>query len=257
MNKTTKIILFSGALVAIIAVAVAVKIIWFPSVKDAWFKYTSRQLHLVPPGLVVVRETHFANGPTNVMVYARVRGDIWRAGRNVTLQQLMAMAYAYNPGRISLPANVPENNFDILITAPGDFHQKLKDLIQRQIGYTADVETQDADVLALKVVDQHPDDMTPSTPNEKQNEDFKNGKLYLKHMKLQDITRGLENFIKMPIVDETGMSNNFYDFTLDWKQGMNPNNFTRDDFDKILDGWGLKFEPDTASIDMLVVKRKY
>jgi len=255
MNKKT--ILISVGLVVIIAAAVAVKMIWFPSVKDAWFKYNSRQLHLAPPGLVIVRKTHFPNGPTNQMVYARVRGGFWQSGRNVPFQQVIALAYEYNPGRVYIPAGAPEYNFDILVTASGDFHPKMKALVQHLTGYTADVETQDADVLALKVVDPHPDDMTPSAPNEKQNSDFKNGKLYLKHMKLQDITSGLENFMKTPIVDETGLSNNFYDFTLDWKQGMNPNNFSRDDFDRIVAGWGLKLEPDTAPVEMLVAKKKY
>ena len=63
-----------------------------------------------------------------------------------------------------------------------------------------------------------------------------------------------EQFLKTPVVDETGLTN-YYDFSLAWNRGMRPDQFTRDDIDKIIGEWGLDLEPDTESIEMLVVKK--
>ena len=254
MNQTAKIALVCVVL-AVLAAGVAVKMIWFPAIKDIWFE-NQRQLRLAPNKLVVIRATHFPHAQTNDLTYIPYQRGRKLAGRNVTLQELVAIAYSYNEGRIYVPLGAPANNYDILVTVPlYTARDRLKKMIQSQIGYSAAVENRDADVLALKVVNPNSPDMTLSPANEAPNQNFKDGKLYLKHLKLQEIAGDLENFIKMPIVDETGMSNNFYDFTLDWKQGMNPSQFSREDFDRIIGRWGLKLEPDTESVEMLVVKK--
>jgi len=254
MNQTAKIILACVA-VAAIAAAVAVKMIWFPSVKDSWFD-SQAHLRQAPGKLIVLRPTHFPHAQTNDLIYVPFQRGRKLAGRNVTLQELVAIAYSYNEGRVYVPVGAPAHNFDVLVTVPlYTARDRLKQLIRSQTGYLAAVETRNADVLALKVENPNSPNMTLSPATEKPNQDFKNGKLYLKHIKLQDITGSLENFMKSPIVDETGMSNNFYDFTLDWKQGMDPSKFSQDDFDRIIGGWGLKLEPDTAPVEMLVVKK--
>jgi uncharacterized protein (TIGR03435 family) len=254
MNQSAKIIL-AGVALAVIAMGVAVKMIWFPTIKDTWFD-SQAHLRQAPAKLIILRPTHFPHAQTNDLIYVPFQRGNKLAGRNVTFQQLIAVAYQYNPGRVYLPPGAPARNFDILVTVPlYTARDRLKQMIRRQTGYLATVESRDADVLALKVENPNSPNMTLSPANEKQNEDFKNGKLYLKHMKLQDITPALENFMKTPVVDETGMSNNFYDFTLDWKQGMNPSQLSRDDFDRIIGGWGLKLEPDTEPVEMLVVKK--
>jgi uncharacterized protein (TIGR03435 family) len=254
MNQTAKVVLLSVALLLVVAAGVAVKMIWFPTIKDIWFE-NARQLRLAPGGLIVVRPTHFPHATTNDLICVPYQRGNKLAGRNVTFQQLISIIYQYNPGRVYLPPGAPGNNFDILVTVPlYTARERLKKMILSKTGYTASVETRDADVLALKVENPNSPNMTPSAANERQDSNFKNGKLYLTHMKLQDITGGLENFMKTPVVDETGMSN-YYDFTLDWKPGMNPNQLSRDDFDRIIGGWGLKLEPDTSSVEMLVVRK--
>jgi uncharacterized protein (TIGR03435 family) len=254
MNQTAKIVLAS-VILAVIAMGVAVKMIWFPAIKDIWFE-NQRQLRLAPNKLVVIRPTHFPHAQTNDLVYVPYQNGRKLAGRNVTLQELVAIAYAYNEGRIYVPPGASAHNFDILVTVPlYTARDRLKKMIASQTGYSAAVEMRDADVLALKVENPNSPNMMLSPANEKENSNFKNGKLYLTHIKLQDITGSLENFMKTPIVDETGRSNSFYDFTLDWKNGMNPSQLSRDDFDRIIGGWGLKLEPDTESVEMLVVKK--
>jgi len=64
---------------------------------------------VVPPGLVVVRPTHFADSakkssPQNLFGYAGVNRTDLMVGINVSFQNLIAAAYNFNPGRVALPA---------------------------------------------------------------------------------------------------------------------------------------------------------
>lgn len=255
MNRTIGIILTCVAAVVLVALGVAVKLVWFPSVNDAWFLNTPRGLKTAPLNLIVVRPTHFPNAPTNAVVYANVNGRMRIAGRNVDFRNLIATAYSYNPGLIHLPDNAPQNNFDFIFIAPGVNRVKIQKFIQSRTGFSADEEMQDTDVLALKVANPYTTNLIASGPNERQNVNIKNGRLYLTHTKLSDIVSPLEGVLKMPVEDETGLTN-YYDFSVAWNRNMRAETFTRDDVDKIIGEWGLRFEPDTEEIKMLVVKRE-
>jgi uncharacterized protein (TIGR03435 family) len=236
--------------VFLIAAAVTVKTIWFPSAKDAWFQLGQQKLRQVPAGKVVVRPTHFSSSSQSGTTFVNRR----MVGRNVTFKELIAVAYGENSGRVALPSGAPKNNFDFLVTALSNQQGLLREAVQKKTGYTAQKEMRDTDVLALKIEDQTLPGLKISDADEKQNTNFKNGRLYFTHTKLAEISGGLEGVLKMPVVDKTGLTG-FYDFSLAWRAGMNPNNLSRDDLDKILAEWGLGFEPDTASIEMLVVEK--
>lgn len=256
MNRTLGIILLCIGVVVLAAAGVAVKMIWFPSIKDAWFFSTQRGLRTSPPDLVFVRATRFPASPTNSIIYVNVDGKMRMAGRNVNYLDLLAVAYNYNPGLIQLPDNAPKNNFDFIVCDRGFNRERMQKMIQSQTGFSAHEETNDTDVLALKVADPYTTNLITSTAKEKQNVNFKKGRLYFTHTKLSDITQGLEGVLKTPVEDETGLTN-YYDFSLAWSRNMNPNRLTRDDIDKIVAEWGLRFEPDTETIKMLVVKKVY
>ena len=251
MNGTAKIILTTVIVAVLVGMGIAAKLIWFPTVKDAWFQGNGRQLRQVPIGLVVVRTTHFPHAHTNDISINGMNHEYRAAGRNVTFQELMSIAYQYNPGRISLPPGAPKNNFDFVLAAP---QERLKAAVLKETGYSAHTEQQDTDVLALKVEDPNSQGLTLSALNEKDNSNFKNGRLYFTHVKLHDVTDGLEGILKTPVVDETGLTN-YYDFSMAWSRGMNPNNLTQDQLSKIIGAWGLGLETDTKTIEMLVVKR--
>jgi uncharacterized protein (TIGR03435 family) len=256
MNRNLGIVLVCVGLAVMAATGVAVKMIWFPSVKDAWFLGNQRGLRTAPANLVFVRPTRFPNAPTNSVVYANVNNQMRIAGRNVSFQDLIAVAWQYNPGLIHLPDNAPKGNFDFIVCAPGLNRDRMEKLVQSKTGFSAQEETQDTDVLALKVVDPYTTNLTASAPNEKQNVNFKKGRLYFTHTKLSDITSGLESVLKTPVEDETGLTN-YYNFSLAWSRNTRPDQLTRDDIDKIVGEWGLRFEPDTETIKMLVVKKVY
>jgi uncharacterized protein (TIGR03435 family) len=267
MTRTTKIVLTSVAAVILIATVVAVKLIFFPSIKEAYFTMNNgnnRSLQKVPANLVVVRPTHFANsthkGISYVSSQSNGRNVRRMMGRNVPLRDVIAVAYGQSPSRVVLPLDAPKGNYDFLVTVTDNPEGRLQSAIRRKLGYTAQMETRDTDVLALKVEDPNSPGLKASGADERDNTSFKDGKLYFTHQRLTVVTDGLEQMIKSPVVDKTGLTN-YYDFSLVWNQQMQRQiqNGTMDQAtgQKILADWGLGLEPDTAPLEVLVVKKVY
>ena len=91
-----------------------------------------------------------------------------------------------------------------------------------------------------------------------ENQTQKNGRLYFTHVTLASVKENLEQILKTPVVDKTGLTN-FYDFSLIWDaqtaKQISSGTLDNETGKKILAEWGLGLEPDTASIEMLVVKK--
>lgn len=263
MKRTTKIILTSTGALLLVALAVTVKLMFFPTVKDAWFNTGPQRLRQVPGGLVILRPTRFAGSVTKPLPenqIGRVNGGGFRrmVGINVTFRQLMATAYSFDPARMYLPVSTPKNNFDFLVTVRSGPEEQLRRAILKKTGYIASVQTRDTDVLALKVQDTSLPGLKVADPGEKGNISPKNGRLYFQHMKLDVVTGGLEQMLKTPVVDETGLTN-FYDFSVVWdspmQQALQNGSLDAETGRQILAEWGLALEPETASIQMLVVQK--
>ncbi|HEY1661352.1 MAG TPA: TIGR03435 family protein [Verrucomicrobiae bacterium] len=257
MTKTQTIVL-TGVGLGVMAVIITVKIIFFPSISDKYFTVNSGRLKQVPSGLVVIRPTHFANSAQNRVAYAQVKGKERFVGVNMTFQMVISMAYNQNSSHITVPWNAPKNDFDVLVTAAGNPSQLLQTAIRRKLGFIATLQTNDTPVLDLKAENPNPPDLKASADNEKESENVKNGRLYLTHTRLKDIMGGIEQMVRMPVVDQTGMTN-FYDFSLAWntqmQQQLQAGKMDEETGKTILAGWGLGLEPDTASMPMLVVEK--
>lgn len=258
MTKTKTIVLVGALTLMLVAAGVAVKLIFFPTVDDKFFQVRNNAvLRQAPAGLVVVRPTHFSKPPTNGMTAASVKGAQWIVGRNVTFEYLMAAAYSSNPGRVMLPVGTPKVNFDVLVTVPKDPEARLQAAIKKKLGYTAQKETRDTDVLALKVADPNSPGLKVSTAAR---EDIspKDGRLFLTHLQMPTLANLLGGVLKVPVVDKTDLTN-FYDFSLVWdpqtQQKVQGGTLDNETGRKILAEWGLELAPDTAPVEMLVVKK--
>jgi len=260
MTRNGKIILAGVIAVALLATA-GVKWIFFPSVKDAYFTLNDRALKQVPAGFAVVRPTHFSQSSrTGIMsTMVPVHGKpVWRmTGRNVTLKQIIALAYGRSEGRVLLPASAPTNHFDFLVTVSGDQEQRLQKAIRKKLGYVAHVETHDEDVLALKIKNGALPGLAISDGGAKENVHPDKGRLYLTHLRPGMLVNGFEQILKMPVVDKTDLTN-FYDFSTAWgpqiQKQIGSEATARAALDKILAEWGLGLDPTTESVEVLVVK---
>jgi len=262
MTKTKTIVLAGVTVLVLAGATVAVKLIFFPSVSDAFFQLNAGMVRKAPANLVIVRPTHFANARGNGVLTTSIQrgGQSVRRmmGRNVTFQELMAMAYGRSVSHVELPIDAPKDHYDFLVTVPDDLEQHLQSAVRRKLGYAAEMETRDTPVQALKVENPNAGGLKPSPDNEKESTDARNGRLYFTHTKLTVVTDALDGILKTPVVDKTGLTNS-YDFSLVWdaqtQRQIEGGTLDIETGKKILAEWGLGLEPDTASMEMLVVKK--
>lgn len=261
-TKTKTAVTVGVAVGLLAATAIVVKLAFFPAVADRYFLINQARLRQVPANVVVVRRTHFARGsgkfsPREGVVGANVNGAVRLVGRDVTFQQLIAVAYGSNLARVALPLNPPKDHFDFLVTVPKNPTGSLQLAIRKKLGYTAQREMRDTDVLALKATDPDSPGLQVSAAG-RQNISERNGRLYLTHMQMSTLANLLEQIVRTPVVDKTGLTS-YYDFSLAWDpqtaRKIQAGTLDEETGKRILAEWGLTLEPDTASIEMLVVKK--
>jgi uncharacterized protein (TIGR03435 family) len=260
MSRAQKISITS-VLAVMVGVAVMVKLIWFPGVKESYFTTNVQMLRQVPTGLVAVRPTHFpTKARKGVMTDSvMVAGKPVRRmmGRNVTFRELIAAAYGSTRTRVVLPADAPGTNFDFVVTVQGDLQQSLQTAIRKQLGYSAQVEKRNTEALAVKVVDAGLPGLKVSTAAASSVK-FDNGRYYFTHAQPGFVATRYEETLKLPVTDKTGLTN-YYDFSIDWslqtQREMRDEQTSAAVVKRFVAGWGLALEPDPDPVEMLVVTK--
>ena len=260
MNWTkTKTTVTVGGAILVLTLATVVKLHFTTVIKDAYFDPDTDKLRQLPANLIVVRPTHFPHFSAKQRHLHEDSSSVTRTlGRNVSLRDAIAEAYDCNPSRVVLPADAPKGGYDFLVTTGVNAREDLKTAIQRKLGFTAHRETREMDVWGLRVEDPNLPGLTVSPDTESADETFKNGKLYLTHQSLGDILGGLSQGLNEPVIDQTGLTN-YYDFSVTWngeiQKRMESGTFDVDGVKKVLAGWGLRLEADTAPVDVFVVQK--
>jgi len=244
-------------LLALVAVAVVVKRSFYPAVHDSDFQLDYQHFLNVPENLLVARPTHFTDGTGSLITSARQRGGQYvmrMVGHNVSLEDVMAAAYGCNVSQVVPPVIEAKGHFDYLVTVPSRQRERLQAAVKTELGYTAHWENRDTDVLLLETVTPNPPAFKLSTATI--------GNVMLGRHKYQFI-RGrpssllgfLDAGFKRPVLDRTGLTN-FYDFSVEitWPWNSAPN---RQQLEDMLGNLGLKLQPATESIPMLVVEKVY
>jgi uncharacterized protein (TIGR03435 family) len=254
MWTKTKLTVTGLTLLAAVAVAVWVKGSFYPAVKNSYFELNYFKFRQLPKNLLLVRPTHFTSG-TGIMATTMSprpgRNVLRMMGRNVPLEQVIAMAYGCNPARVVPPVVKPNGNFDFLVTLSDQPRERFQAAIQKKLGYTTHWEDRDADVLLLKTIAPDPPAFKLSTDPAVKSY-FQSGKYWFFHMRPADLTGYLESSFKQPVLDRTGMTN-FYDFSvaITWRMKDEP---TLDDLKNTLGRLGLRLEKAAEPVGMLVVE---
>lgn len=256
---TTKTLLAAGGAILVVAAAFVVKSHYFPAVNEAYFTPDSDLLRRVPAGLAVVRPSHSGRSANDSIERVTDDGVLKRAvGYGVTFRELLAEAYDCAPGRVVLPTNPPNGRFDFLVTTAITPREHLKTAIKKELGFTARTENRTMDILKLELADPSHPGLTISPDGEHERLEYKNGKLYFTHKSIGVLLKGLEIGLAQPVVDDTGLSGR-YDFSVAWNRSiqdkMHEGAFQREGVQKVLRGLGLRLEPDTETMDMVVVEK--
>lgn len=257
----TKTAVTVGVAVFVLGAAFASWKIYFPPVNDLVFKMDYNGLERAPDNVLILRPTHFADsqrhGEVSFARNLKAGKPVMRImGRKVSFERVIATAYSCAPNRIILPLDAPKGDYDFLVTLPEKQNEHLQAAIKKKLGWIANWESRETEVLSLKIKTPNAPVLQLSTNGQRTSISVQNGKLQATHMRLAFLSSLLGNVSKQPVLDKTGLTN-YYDFSVDYDWGKYRNNPDQEAVDKILNALGLELEPDTTSMSMLVVKKAH
>jgi uncharacterized protein (TIGR03435 family) len=226
------------------------------SVKDKFF--SSENLWNAPGNVLVLRRTHFSRYDAAWEFRRSPDGKdrVRMFGRNQPIGQVLEIAYGLPETRLILPADLPQGNFDYLITLPVSQEEQLKALqaqIKMKLGLIAHRETRKTDVLFLKVKNPNATGLKSHSSGNSYSVTTKDGKVYVMGQTIGVLAYHFEYALKQPVLDKTTL-NGRYDCVLDGHlfDGTSDPNLVK----KFgLDEFGLELVPSREPIEMLVVEK--
>ncbi len=260
MNRRKAII--AAVVVTGLLMVIALKLLFFPSVKDAYFAVNYRSLQQVPAGMVVLRPTHYSFLKHVDPMYApspHSRTNFWIVGRNAPLRDVIGMAYDENPSRVMLPIDAPKGNFDFLVTVNQKSRERLQAAIQRKFGFRAQKEMREAEVLALKVINPASPGLRVSDDGEKQGARLDVVTVHFVKAPVEGVLRVLNQFYRLSVVNKTGLTNS-YDYSLvlplSAQARLRDEAAMRVSAGAMIKDLGLGLEPELEPSEVLVVKTR-
>jgi uncharacterized protein (TIGR03435 family) len=228
-------------------------------VDDSLWENLSTQTFERAPAIVMIRPSHFTNNSGSITVN-NMKGNLKTIGRMVSFGEIIQNAYESPPSarfpltRIVLPPDLPQGNFDYLVTVTNQPRPAFQAEIKKQFGMTARREVRETDVLLLKLKFENAPGLKISAPNANLKYQMGPRAYVVANSPVSRLGNFLETYVsKQPVLDYTGLTNN-YDIALNLvpKRGE-----TKKDAVKkvLLDQLGLELVPTNMPIEMLVVEK--
>src|ERR1017187_7496339 len=207
-----KTIVVAGAAVlfATGTTVVVVERVVSPSVDESFWELKRENLRKAPPVLIIRPTRYFS--PTNGGIMSNTdNGKDAREtiARNVSVANLLAIAFSADLHETILPPDLPTNNFDLMLTLRDHQLEALQKAIERKFGLTAHRETFETNELQLRVRD--PELLAVHAGKRGTKTDFKNdARSYtFVNFPISMEARMLEGFFLKPVVLAPGLSGNY------------------------------------------------
>ncbi len=179
-------------------------------------------------------------------------------GTGVSAETILLAAYHFDSLTRTVGSGLlPEGKYDYIACLPKGNEEALKKEIKRKFGVTARIETQEQDVLFLKVKTPDAPDLRPSKPNSQfgpTTRDDAPGTWSCENSHISSLAGYLEDYLRIPVIDQTGITNRF-DINLTWKQSNWADKAPAELKAALLDQLGLELVPTNMPVEMLVVEK--
>jgi uncharacterized protein (TIGR03435 family) len=177
-------------------------------------------------------------------------------GFGLPAQDVVADVYGSSAARTIYSANLPRGRYDFIASLPSGNSETLQNEMKRKWGVVGKSEMRDADIILLKVKSSYA--MSALKHSKRANGSSmlwqdSASRLEFRNQPLGAIANESEALSKFPIIDETGLTNQF-DFDLNCK-ATDIKNRDWDVVNQALDPLGLELVPTNMPIEMLVVER--
>jgi uncharacterized protein (TIGR03435 family) len=214
----------------------------------------SAQIDRLPP-MVKVLPTKFVDSPW-VNWNSGSNGDKF-VGANSRVGEIAAYAYGFPRGRVLFPAGEPRERYDYAATLAQGSREALQRELRR-LGLVGRRQTDSMDVLLLRVKYANAPGLKPPIAG-KNDAYMKNGAYHSSDVaistgypRFEGLAPNLERYFKMPIVDETGITQHFA-IDLRWREEpeqRNPEGLKQ----ALLERLGFELVPASMPIEMLVME---
>ena len=172
-----------------------------------------------------------------------------------TVLDVLSSSYRINPARIVTSSALPEGRFDFTIKTPDTENDNvqtwLRQALEATFGVTARRETREMDAFVLKA-GQPTEHLAPTVFTGGSSVSSGGGSLNCANQSMSSLARSLEDILKKPVINETGLTNG-YDFQLLWNEKdseeTDPVELTRALHEQL----GLELAPTVRAVDLLVV----
>ena len=185
-------------------------------------------------------------------------GQIKVMGTGVSAEAVVHAAYRfYNPSRTVFSAELPQSKFDYIGSLAAGNEKALQQLVKKKFGVIAKRETRETEVFILKIRRSGAGGLKPSSVSPQAESSSQNnapGEWSCKNSPLSGLVHYLEECTRVPILDQTGLKNNF-DIDLKWKQSDWEHQNSDGMKQSLLDQLGLELVPSREPVEMLVVEK--
>ena len=251
------VLLAAGTITAIIKPMAAVTRTTDKNIGDSYFT-DSTKIWAAPDNVLIFRPTHFTDDRGAATVASTQSGlkPKWRmAGASQSIEEVLAQVYEISPRRLILPANMPPDRFDYLVTLPASDqarqNERLQAEIKRKLGLVGQLEKRETDVLLLKVKTSASG--LKSHTGQNSSVKISSGKIHANGQSAEMLAFYTEYAVKKVVIDRTGL-NGRYDFVLDQHLFDSTSDAGAVE-NALLDDFGLELVPSREPVEMLVVEQ--
>jgi uncharacterized protein (TIGR03435 family) len=186
----------------------------------------------------------------------RIQSNGKMIGLDQSVQQVLLTACQVTVGRTIFAPDVPQGQYDYIANLPSGSAAALQVAAQSVFGVTTRREMRDVDVLLLQVKNPNAPDLKPTRTFLRAGTSFGDSNYFCLNEPLAILTGYLENMLKVPVIDETGLTGKF-DIDIKWDnhprgEVLDPGAL-KSAFETRL---GLALVPARRSVEMLVIQAR-
>jgi uncharacterized protein (TIGR03435 family) len=180
-----------------------------------------------------------------------------KMGTGVTVGAIVLSAYDWwSLARTICSFEEPSDKYDFIASLPSGNAEALQNEIRRKFGIVASRQTVETNVFVLTIKTSNAPGLRQSADQNGNGESINSGlgRLSCQRVTLSDLAVNLEEYVKVPIIDRTGLAKHF-DINLTWPQ-RNWNEINLDILKQaLINQLGLELMPSREPIEMLVVEK--
>jgi hypothetical protein len=163
--------------------------------------------------------------------------------------------YMFSRVRTILNTELPTNRYDFFSNWPKGAKEALQAEIKKQFGFIGEVKPIETNALLLEIKDSSVTGLQPRAPYVQPDFGFRSqdGKMSANYMTMDDLANKLEVTMAIPVIDQTGLTTNRFDFTISWNVD-DPSNLINLN-EALTEQLGLELVPTNVPVQMLVVAK--